>query len=160
MTPPCPLTNSSALALLGAAVLLCAQLAAGCATNAHPCTQCAPIEGSYAVSFADTTPSGNCQNVSTPDGGVLQINRQGSVLSGSFPGWSDLAGTLYDTGDFTLAGSGDANPNSSVSMRATYLAAQRDGGSATLDGTWLETHPGSTSGGDCSISRSFTAARQ
>ncbi len=166
MSHPSVVRNFSAsFPTVGRGLLVCLAVLAACDSDNRPCTTCPPIEGRYALAFESTTNTGSCQGVNPPAGGTLVIGRQAATLTGSFPPYEDLRGTIYTGGDFTLSGSVNTDggtPSSTVSIRGVYRAVVRDGGVASLDGTWLEIHQRSSPSGatECSLDRAFDATRQ
>jgi len=151
--------------IIRAGFLGCLVVLAACEPDNKPCTACPPLEGRYDVSFESTTTTGSCQGVNPPGEGTLELSRRGAALSGSFPPYEALTGTIYASGDFTLSGSGRGDggtPSDRVSIRGTYRADVRDGGVTTLDGTWLEVSQRSSPSGPttCSLHRAFTGTRR
>lgn len=134
----------------------------GCA-DGRPCTQCPPVEGSYVLSFSDVQRTTDCATLSPP-GGELSVARVGSVLHGQLGG-TELTGTLYDTYDFTLAGSsiGDAGVVDAVDLVGRYVppSSGADGGD-WIRGTYSATQQRDERSGrrTCSVHASFMGVRR
>lgn len=109
--------------LCGAAVASTLSLvsAGGCGTGGvQPChgTQCAPLEGRYALHFDSgefQESTGNCDALPVALPKELTLTRVGSRLTGTLDLGQTLNGTLYDNHDFTLAGTAPTTPGSDFS---------------------------------------------
>lgn len=175
--------------LLGAASAsaLALTAAAGCSgSGLQPCdsTNCASIEGRYALSFEQGTftDTGSCGEVPVelPDG--LSITRSVSQLTGQLDEGQTLNGTLFNNNEFSLLGSGRATPDAGVgdTLSANFSGSYSpprgggtgaDGGTpagdggvvtAQLSGTFngTRTRSGGGSSQSCQVTRRFTATRQ
>jgi hypothetical protein len=118
---------------------LCAIIALhGCTCdNAHPCSRCPAIAGSYAVTFNDVagTSSASCASFGIGDPtGLLVINQEGATLQATLSGFS-MTGTLFDTDDLAMAGlavDGGITTTDSMSISARWAPGTADaGGSVT-----------------------------
>lgn len=168
--------SASALALVSAA---------GCSgSGLQPCdsTNCAPIEGRYALSFdqGNFTDTGSCDDLPLELPAGLTITRSVSQLTGELDEGQMLSGTLYNNSEFTLLGSGQAGPDAGVgdtlsaNFSGSYLAPRGsvtgadggtpagDGGVAQLSGTFngTRTRTGGGTSERCQVTRRFTATRQ
>lgn len=156
--PTFPLVLAGTLALAASA----------CGGSSQGCIQCAPIEGRYTLELEPGTLPPTCSGVTvTEPQGPLEMSRQGSDIAAELDGLT-LRGTLYQTNDFSLVGNnlgqedgGTGGPDS-ASISGRYVPAVGDGGVPRLVGDW-QGNFSSSSGGTtrrCSVTRSFTAARQ
>lgn len=155
------------LAVAAAAVLL--GVAAACSASNSACFRtCPPLQGAWQVTFEPATDPADCQkiNATLPDG-ELDVTGQSSQLTATFQGHA-LAGTAFDTGDFTLDGQDvpDGGGLDAFSFRGFYSgpasadAGPSDGG--RLSGTYDATlqRPGAQGTVTCRQVRSYTAARK
>ncbi len=145
-------------------------LAPGCGGGAaQGCTECPPMEGTYGLVLDPGTTPSSCDGVTvTLPEGHLEVSRQGSGLSATLDGLT-LSGTLYRTYDFSLVGNslgqqtdgGTDWPDSTI-LSGRYIPAIGDGGMPRLVGDWQGIFSSTTAGNTrrCSVTRSFTAARQ
>ncbi len=139
-------------------LLTCGWVALAACTNAGPCQSCPPIDGTYAVNWAD---AGTLE-----DGGVTTCpgprvptwtftGKQPSQVLTTIEGVT-LGGTLYDTYDLLLTGSG-----SGVSYRLRGLVIPEgtsvDAG-VRLQGTFT-TRTSPSTGAPCESAETFTAQR-
>jgi len=159
----CIRPSLASVAVAAAAVLLSALLVSGCTGDNKPCTTCPPIEGTYALGFEETGAAG-CDGGTPPQRDTLALTRHGASLSGHTEVWEDLTGTLYESGDFSLSGTTEDGGTGldTVSVQGHYRAGIGDGGTPSLDGTWVESHQRSTPSGPqpCTLTRAFSGARQ
>lgn len=129
----------------------------GC-SDALPCRTCPPVDGVYAVSWADAGPSntdgGMCPVVGPRDQTWTFVQKDTQVTS-TISG-VNLGGTLYDTYDLVLSGS---DGNLSYRLRSLVIpeGASMDGG-IRLQGTF-NTRTLPASGEPCEVNESFTAQR-
>ncbi len=140
----------------------------GCGGSSLACTQCPPIEGSYALELGQEGPPSACsvQDEELP-AGPLEMERAGSHVTATLDGMT-LSGTLYVTYDFNLVGirtgaaDGGTEGPESASISGRYIPAIGDGGVPRLVGTWQGSYAETTGGASqrCTVTRSFTAIRQ
>jgi hypothetical protein len=156
--PTLPLTFAGALLL-----------ASGCGGSSQGCIDCPPMEGRYALALEPGTLPSSCDGVPVElPVGPLDVSRQGSELTASLDRLT-LRGTLYGTYDFSLVGNnlgqemdgGTRGPDSAL-LSGRYIPAIGDGGVPRLVGDWQGNYSSTTAGNTrrCSVTRSFTAARQ
>ena len=134
-------------------------------TDAVPCTSCPALAGSYAMIFQETSRSADCATLPPPaPPSRLELTQAGSTGRATV-GALDLVGTIYDTWDFVLSGTGspDGGPASeSVSVRGRFVAppSGHDGGSS-IQGTWTAGADAQVTGTalSCSVELSFTGTR-
>src|SRR5687767_4325643 len=91
-----------AIPLVGVAFLA----SPGCGgSTGSPCTNCPPIEGTYALEFAPGPVPQDCATIGVQlPQGPLEIERTGPQLTASLNG-VELSGTLYASYDFSLLSS-------------------------------------------------------
>ncbi|ATB32924.1 hypothetical protein [Melittangium boletus] len=160
--------NTGRFALRCCTTVLVPLALAACGGGAPGCSQCPPIEGTYALALGTGTTPSSCQGVTvTLPRGPLEVRQQGGTLSGDLDGLP-LSGTVYETGEFNLLGNrlapvdgGTAGPES-VSLSGRYVPAVGDGGVPLLEGEWLGNFASTSSGTvrRCAVARPFTATRQ
>lgn len=142
-------------------------VSASCSGSNETCTNCPPVEGSWAMSYGAPAPA--CPGAMQPPS-TLVITRVGSLVRADVAG-TQLTGTLFDTFDFTLRGDfGDLNADAGrpagtdggalqdhAELRALYVPANAgDGGVDRLTGTWSFT-PAFT---QCEETRELNGTRQ
>lgn len=167
--------------------------ATGCGGGTlQPCdSNCPSMEGRYALRYEDGgfNDTGECGQLplDLPEG-PLTLTRSVSQLTGTLEGQT-LNGTLYNTGEFILLGTGptggDAGfgDNLSLHLSGTYTPPRTgrptvgdggtagdggtpalDGGEAQLSGLFNGTRTRSAGAGSasqrCQVTRRFTATRQ
>ncbi len=142
----------------GVAVGVLAGLAA-CGVDNAPCTTCAPVEGTWAMTYQEGSRSNDCDMLSPPTApGSLTITRQGAFVATLIDG-EQLRGTLYDTGEFVLKTGAAIDAGApELSVRGVYLPPGGvDGGVAGLRGTFSSAQ---TKGArTCSVERPYTASK-
>jgi hypothetical protein len=126
-------------------------------SGAAPCNACPPIDGVYAVTWADggtASDAGLCPRSGprVPSWTLAQRGAQVTTTIGSV----NLGGTLYDSYDLLLSGS---EGSTSYSLRALTIptGTSADGG-IDLRGT-LTTRTVPSSGDPCEVNETFTAQR-
>lgn len=180
--------------LCGAAVAgtLSLVFAGGCgAGGIQPChgSECAPIEGRYALHFDPgefQERTGNCDALPVELPNELTITRVGSRLTGTLDLGQALNGTLYNNLDFTLSGTAPTTPGSDFSDNINTVFGGEyvrpgtpgvgdggmaedggtpavDGGAYQLSGLFTRTRTRSSGNGGsserCQLTELFTATR-
>ncbi|HEY0094702.1 MAG TPA: hypothetical protein VGB96_10270, partial [Archangium sp.] len=126
-------------------------------------------EGLYGLELEPGTLPSSCEGVPVElPQGPLEVSRQGSELAATLDGLT-LRGTLFQTYDFSLVGNslgqetdgGTQWPDSAI-LSGRYIPAIGDGGVPRLVGDWQGSFSSTTGSNTrrCSVTRSFTAARQ
>lgn len=134
--------------VLPGALLLASLATPGCG-DATPCRACPAIEGAYVVSWQNGTPMGGCP-ATGPQPATLNFTRLASTVRVTVGG-EELAGTLYDTYDFTLQGGHDTSY--SMRGRVILLSPSTDGGVRV---TGSLTTRATTDAGACELEEKFT----
>jgi hypothetical protein len=139
----------------------------GCGSGT-PCTDCPALEGRYRMAFSDAGVPGECANLGVqglPQGSELEVSRTANSLSGTLEG-VDLQGSVYATGDFSLAGTRsavlDGGRTDTLSLTGRYTPPLEDGGTALLGGTFSAGYSRGGAGAPqrCNVTRPFTATRR
>ncbi len=126
-----------------------------------PCTNCPPIEGTYALQFAPGSVPQDCATlgVQLPQG-PLEIERTGPQLTASLNG-VELTGTLYASYDFSLLSSPTQRDGGvdTFTLNGRYIPVLRDGGTPQINGTFLGNYTRTPPQGTqrCTLNRSYTA---
>lgn len=136
--------------------VLMAMLVSAC-SDAQPCRSCPPIDGVYAVSWADAGTSadaGSCPQ-SGPRVPSWTLAQRQTTVTATIAG-VNLGGTLYDTYDLVLSGSEGAL---TYRLRALTIpeGPSTDAG-VRLQGTFT-TRTLPASGEPCEVDETFTAQR-
>lgn len=130
---------------------------AGC-SDAAPCRSCPPVDGVYAVGWADAgtaaTDAGSCP-VTGPRVSSWTLAQSGTQITSTIAG-VNLGGTLYDTYDLVLSGT---EANLTYRLRAlTIPEGTGDDAGIKLQGTFT-TRTLPTTGDPCEVNEAFTAQR-
>lgn len=129
----------------------------GACSDAAPCSSCPPIDGVYAVSWADAVASGDGGSCSQrgPRVPTWTFAERGAQVTATIAG-VNLGGTLYDTYDLVLSG---AEGTLNYRLRALTIpeGPSTDAG-VKLQGTFT-TRTVPDTGEPCSVDETFTAQR-
>lgn len=123
-------------------------------SDTQPCRTCPPVDGVYAVSWADAgvSDAGACPGPRVPDWTLAQRDtRVTSTIAGV-----NLGGTIYDSYDLVLSGS-----EGTLSYRLRALTIPEGSGADAgirLQGTFT-TRTLPASGDPCEVNEAFTAQR-
>lgn len=138
--------------------------AVSCSGNNETCRTCPPVEGNWSMTYED--PPSPCPGARQPPS-TLTITRVGSLVRATVDD-TTMAGTAFDTFDFTLRGDfgdllADAGSRDGggarldhAELRAKFIPGTGDGGTDRLSGTW-ELTPAFT---NCVEAREFEGLRQ
>ena len=131
------------------AVLLMAMVCA--CTDAAPCTNCPPIAGTYSLTWqpGESADSG-CSLEPAP--ARLTLTQFGSALNATIDA-QPLAGTLFDTYDFTLAGGFDP----AYSLRGRVIVGHADAGAELMGTLRTSTLIGLDGRAGCEVNASYQA---
>lgn len=139
--------------MVGAAVVA---LSLWACSGAKFCVDCPAIEGAYSVSWLAPDSTIGCDGGALgPQPALLNFNRGGSTIHTTVGGY-DLAGTLYDTFDFTLSG-GDDTVAYSMQGRLVPVDPITDAG-VRLQGS-MTTTKSPTSGTSCQVIERYNATK-
>ncbi len=143
-------------ALLPLLIVASATLA-GCPEGPPTCLECAPIEGTYDLTFEGTPAAAGCADggIAFPDAGVLEVTRQGSSLGGAIEGLR-LSGVLYESDDFSLQSVGAEDGG--LAAFSTGLSGRYVGPSAERTATLVGSS--SRTKAACTATRTFTGIKR
>jgi len=140
---------------LGSSLLVV--LVLGACSDAQPCRSCPPIDGVYAVSWADggtASDGGSCAQ-SGPRVPSWTLAQKDTQVTTTIAG-VNLGGTLYDTYDLVLSGS-DGPLTYRLRALAVPEGTTADAG-YSLRGTFTTRNLPAT-GDPCEVAETFTAQR-
>ncbi len=124
-------------------------------SGAKPCVDCPAIEGAYVVSWLAPDSTTSCgAGAQGPQPSALNFTRAGSTVR-TLVGGFELAGTLYDTYDFTVSG-GNVSVAYSMAGRLVPVDPVTDAG-IRLQGSMTTTVP--DGGSSCQIIERFSATK-
>jgi hypothetical protein len=139
--------------IVGAAVVA---LSLWACSGAKPCVDCPAIEGAYSVSWLAPDSTNGCPaGARGPQPTSLNFSRGGSTIHTTVGGY-DLAGTLYDTFDFTVSG-GDDTVAYSMQGRLVPVDPITDAG-VRLQGSMTTTKT-PTSASSCQVIERYNATK-